>query len=416
VVNEDPVYDSLMCGMRIYELSNHLGNVLSVISDKKVGVTSDNTTVDYYVAEVLSQTDYYPFGMQMPGRTLSLAKGYRYGFNGKENDNEVKGDGLQYDYGMRIYDPRTGKFLSVDPLGFSYPWWTPYQFAGNTPIQAIDLDGGEPKGYKWTNPYVASHPGSGVKYIPSQYDNQAWMVGINGAPKQLMHVYAVQDINKKTYLIYETATGAKAQWYIEYDKNGYKGDVNSFTWSTPPDPSDVLYAITVGPLVALPGLLTYGPALLRYLAIETGKEIVEEAAGVPIFDGPIDAIKQYEKRKLTKEAIKQSFEHLGKNTEESVRKKLKDYVLNTSHPVGGSKAKWFKSALGFTQENMDDLAKQIKFDKSKAIKTELTEYGQKYNQVINITGANGKKIDVTFGFIENKDGVVRMTTAIPTKQ
>jgi hypothetical protein len=36
------------------------------------------------------------------------------------------------------------RFLSVDPLAPKYPWYTPYQFAGNTPIQAIDLDGLEP--------------------------------------------------------------------------------------------------------------------------------------------------------------------------------------------------------------------------------------------------------------------------------
>ena len=53
----------------------------------------------------------------------------------------MKGEGNQQDYGMRIYDPRLGKFLSVDPLTEEYPWYTPYQFAGNTPIQAIDLDG-----------------------------------------------------------------------------------------------------------------------------------------------------------------------------------------------------------------------------------------------------------------------------------
>lgn len=69
---------------------------------------------------------------------------YRYGFNGKENDNEVKGTGNQQDYGMRIYDPRIGKFLSVDPLASSYPFYTPYQFAGNMPIKYIDLDGLEP--------------------------------------------------------------------------------------------------------------------------------------------------------------------------------------------------------------------------------------------------------------------------------
>jgi hypothetical protein len=44
---------------------------------------------------------------------------------------------------MRVYDPRAGRFLIVDPLTKSYPKLTPYQFASNTPIEGIDLDGGE---------------------------------------------------------------------------------------------------------------------------------------------------------------------------------------------------------------------------------------------------------------------------------
>jgi hypothetical protein len=44
---------------------------------------------------------------------------------------------------MRIYDPRLGRFLSVDPLTQEYPYYTPYQFAGNKPIWAVDLDGAE---------------------------------------------------------------------------------------------------------------------------------------------------------------------------------------------------------------------------------------------------------------------------------
>ena len=47
---------------------------------------------------------------------------------------------------MRIYDPRLGRFLSVDPITADYPYLTPYQFASNTPIQAIDLDGLEAAG------------------------------------------------------------------------------------------------------------------------------------------------------------------------------------------------------------------------------------------------------------------------------
>ena len=46
---------------------------------------------------------------------------------------------------MRIYDGRLGRFLSVDPLTKSFAWYSPYQFAGNTPIAAIDLEGGEQK-------------------------------------------------------------------------------------------------------------------------------------------------------------------------------------------------------------------------------------------------------------------------------
>lgn len=80
--------------------------------------------------------------MGMPGRKYSIVNtNYRYGFNGKENDNEVKGEGNQQDYGMRIYDPRLMRFLSVDPLTDDYPELTPYQFASNRPIASIDIDG-----------------------------------------------------------------------------------------------------------------------------------------------------------------------------------------------------------------------------------------------------------------------------------
>jgi RHS repeat-associated protein len=79
--------------------------------------------------------------MLIPGRHYNSEK-YRFAFNGKESDPEWKGTtGAVYDYGFRIYDSRVAKFLSVDPLTKDYPWYTPYQFAGNTPIQAIDLDG-----------------------------------------------------------------------------------------------------------------------------------------------------------------------------------------------------------------------------------------------------------------------------------
>jgi RHS repeat-associated protein len=78
--------------------------------------------------------------MLMPSRKYSIANtNYRYGFNGKENDNDIE-NGAQ-DYGMRIYDGRTGRFLSIDPIASDYAFYSPYQFAGNKPIVAADLDG-----------------------------------------------------------------------------------------------------------------------------------------------------------------------------------------------------------------------------------------------------------------------------------
>ncbi len=88
-----PDTGSLVRGNKLFELTNHLGNVLETISDKKIQHTTDNSTVDYYLADVIGANDYYSFGMLMPGRGYAVgsSENYRYGFNGKEQDPEVKG-------------------------------------------------------------------------------------------------------------------------------------------------------------------------------------------------------------------------------------------------------------------------------------------------------------------------------------
>ncbi|MBZ0194931.1 MAG: hypothetical protein K8G78_07535, partial [Deltaproteobacteria bacterium] len=122
-------------GTKRYELTDHLGNVRATVTDVVIDHSGD---LD---AELSTRTDYYPFGMIMGGRNSSADDAHRYGFNGKENDNEVKGEGVQQDYGFRIYDARLARFLSVDPLTKNYPSWSPYPFAMNRVIDGVDLDG-----------------------------------------------------------------------------------------------------------------------------------------------------------------------------------------------------------------------------------------------------------------------------------
>lgn len=101
-------------------------------------------------------------------------------------------------------------------------------------------------------------------------------------------------------------------------------------------------------------------------------------------------------------------------TEESVEQKLLTYLLNPDHAVGKHKARWFRSALGFTQTNYEALAQQIVFDPITAVETETDRYGTHYDQWITVHGANGNVVSVHFAWIRNDDGIVRLVTAIPT--
>jgi RHS repeat-associated protein len=103
-------------GWKLYELTNHLGNVLVTVTDKKIGVPSsgNSSLIDHYTADVVSASDYYPFGMLMPGRKFESGE-YRYGFNGQEKSNEIKGEGQSYTAEYWEYDPRLGRRWNIDP-------------------------------------------------------------------------------------------------------------------------------------------------------------------------------------------------------------------------------------------------------------------------------------------------------------
>jgi len=125
-------------GKKEYTGSNHLGNVLAVFTDKKIAHDSNSDgTVDYFTADIVAANDYAPFGGLLTERTFNKGS-FPNSFNGKRDDAEL---GDWQDYGMRMYSPWTRRFPTVDPITKKYPELTPFQFASNTPIQAIDLDG-----------------------------------------------------------------------------------------------------------------------------------------------------------------------------------------------------------------------------------------------------------------------------------
>ena len=142
--------------------------------------------------------------MLEPGRNYSVGNtNYRYGFNGKEKSDEINGNGVDYDYGARIYDTRVGKFLSVDPIAAKYPFLTPYQFASNSPIANIDLDGLEAWKItqKWTPEMVL------------KYQNQVSkeMVNIKSAPKR----YTCEDFALTVAITFARSNGLPFKWQTD---------------------------------------------------------------------------------------------------------------------------------------------------------------------------------------------------------
>jgi RHS repeat-associated protein len=85
-------------------------------------------------AEPLQSSSYHPYGTE---RTSS-GSGARTSYIGREHDNESD---LGF-YGVRLYEPEYGRFLSTDVLWGKYLPLQPYQYAGNEPVTLLD-DGGK---------------------------------------------------------------------------------------------------------------------------------------------------------------------------------------------------------------------------------------------------------------------------------
>lgn len=138
VANNTGIY-TFTRGYKFFELSNHLGNVLVTLSDKKIGHDGGNGTVDYYNADAVTAKDYYPGGMLIPGRDFTTGSGYRYSINGQEKSPEIAPNTTTAEFWQ--YDARIGRRRNVDPAPKMHE--SPYAAFANNPLRFIDPKGAD---------------------------------------------------------------------------------------------------------------------------------------------------------------------------------------------------------------------------------------------------------------------------------
>jgi RHS repeat-associated protein len=128
-----------------YVIKDHLGNARLTFTDKNANGQIDMSNVGT-VNEVIQESHYYPFGLDMPGVWIndSGVLDNQYKYNGKELNGDF---GLNLmDYGARWYDASVGRWWAVDPLAEKYKRWSPYNYGMDNPVRFIDPDGMSVKG------------------------------------------------------------------------------------------------------------------------------------------------------------------------------------------------------------------------------------------------------------------------------
>jgi RHS repeat-associated protein len=122
-------------GIKLYEVSNYLGNVHAVITDRKIPIkkTDGTESVSFYQSELVQFSDYYPFGQTVKSRT-STSQIYNFAYNGMLKDDEIQGVGNSYTTFFREYNPRLGRWTAIDPKFSKLPHQSSYCSMDNNPI------------------------------------------------------------------------------------------------------------------------------------------------------------------------------------------------------------------------------------------------------------------------------------------
>ncbi len=141
---EELVYDPLeydrgsafyrIVGEKQYHLTDHLGNVRATVSDIK------EPSGGGFLTNTITAASFYPFGFMEEGRFFFGGKN-RWGMQGQERDDEIRGLANIINYKYRMYDPRSGRFFAIDPIAAKYPHNSSYAFSENRVIDGVELEG-----------------------------------------------------------------------------------------------------------------------------------------------------------------------------------------------------------------------------------------------------------------------------------
>ena len=161
--------------------------------------------------------------MLLPNRHGAIDT-YRYGFQGQEKDDEIKGEANSINYKYRMHDPRVGRFFAVDPLEKTFAWNSPYAFSANRVIDGIEFEGLEV--------YLKNIEKFKHDPDPDEEDSVGTALGKTVANAGISFVNGLIDIFNYAGKYDETNKNANGGYYTLFTVEGgqmVKKDVNKIT-------------------------------------------------------------------------------------------------------------------------------------------------------------------------------------------
>lgn len=252
----DDVFERKL-GEKVYELADHLANARVAVSDIKCSELNNAEPSDpqSFTADIIAYNNYFPFGMEMPDRGFGSSS-YRYGFNGMEKDDEIKGSGNSYFADNRVMDPRLGRWISLDRVqrdNFSM-----YAMMSDNPVLRVDPKGNDD--YDALGPIIVPYDAEGQDLLWIWPDGTVDLVHPDGTGIRISTP--------------EDAIVIRHNYTAELQRRKRAAYTDSML--------DLAEGIsTVGVIVsgAMWGLTTFGA---RAIVLELGDELFSAATGSPV--------------------------------------------------------------------------------------------------------------------------------------